>query len=213
VGVLGGTFSPPHLGHLAIACHARDELELERVLLMPARIPPHKPAAQDPGAEHRLQMCRLLVKDASRLSACGLEIARAGPSYTVDTLSALHASHPDVELTFIAGADIARTLPAWREPARLLELAGLAVAVRTGTARREVLDSVAQVTADGRGDRPPRPVPIRFLGMPAIEASSSAARIRAARGERVDDLVGQAVAGYIAEHGLYQPHSRPEARS
>jgi nicotinate-nucleotide adenylyltransferase len=97
------------------------------VLLMPAHIPPHKSAEQDPGAQHRLNMCRLAADGEPGVSVCSLEIDRPGPSYTVDTLSAIHASHPDAELTFIVGADIARTLPAWREPAKVLELAHVAV--------------------------------------------------------------------------------------
>jgi nicotinate-nucleotide adenylyltransferase len=216
VGILGGTFNPPHLGHLATACHARDELGLELVLLMPSHTPPHKPTA-DPGGEHRLRMCRLLVKDVGRLAACPLEIERRGPSYTVDTLKVIRASHPDAELTFIVGADTASTLPAWREPAKLLELADLAVAARAGTARREVLDAVAPLTrARARaGSRPGRePVAagrVRFLEAPVIEISSSMARERVARGEPIDDLVGPAVARYVTEHGLYR--SQTEAAS
>jgi nicotinate-nucleotide adenylyltransferase len=194
VGILGGTFNPPHLGHLAIACHARDELGLGLVLLMPSQTPPHKPIA-DPGSEHRLRMCRLLVEDVGRLRVCPLELERRGPSYTVNTLKVIRASHPDVELTFIVGADTARTLPAWREPAKLLELADLAVAARAGTARREVLDAVAPLGASAG---------VRFLEAPVMEISSSIARGRVARGEPIDDLVGPAVARYVTEHGLYR---------
>jgi nicotinate-nucleotide adenylyltransferase len=203
VGILGGTFNPPHLGHLALARHARDELALELVLLMPARIAPHKPAAEDPGPGHRLRMCQLLVGDSTGLSVNGLEIERPGPSYTVDTLSAIDASHPDVELTFIVGADIASTLPAWREPAKILELARLAVAGRAGTPRRDVLDTAAALTGTGDGGTDPPTERVQFLDMPAIEVSSSLVRARVSRGEAIEELVGPAVAGYIVEHGLY----------
>ncbi len=195
VGILGGTFNPPHLGHLAIARDARSELGLEWVALMPARIPPHKLAVEDPGVEHRLRMCRLLVDGADAVSVCALEIERDGPSYTVDTLNAIDASHPDAELTFIVGADTARTLPAWREPAKVLELADLAVAARAGTDRREVLASVASLTG---------PSGVRFLDTPLLEISSSMVRERAAASEPIDEQVGPAVAGYIAAHGLYR---------
>jgi nicotinate-nucleotide adenylyltransferase len=204
VGILGGTFNPPHLGHLAIARHAREELALGRVLMMPARIPPHKPAEEDPGPEHRLRMCRLLVEGVDGLSVCELEIERGGPSYTVDTLQAIHSSHPDAQLTFIVGADTASTLPAWREPARLLELAGLAVAARTGSDRDDVLETVTPLLAAGlQGASVDGRARIRFLDMPPIEVSSSMVRERSARGDTVDDLVGGAVASYIHEHGLY----------
>jgi nicotinate-nucleotide adenylyltransferase len=204
VGILGGTFNPPHLGHLAIARHALEELGLDRVVLMPAHTPPQKVIDGDPGPQHRLRMSELLVDGSDRLSSCPLEVERGGPSYTVDTLNAIHASHPDAELTFILGADTASTLAAWREPAKLLQLADLAVAARSGSARREVLDTVARL---GDGARPGRPgeAGVRFLEMPLIEISSSEARRRASRGEPIEDLVGPAVAGYIDDHRLYRP--------
>jgi len=195
VGILGGTFNPPHLGHLAVARDARGELALDLVLLMPAHIPPHKLAAEDPGCEHRLCMCRLLVEGTDGVSVCALEIERDGPSYTVDTLEAIHASHPDAELTFIVGADTASTLPAWREPAKLLALADLAVAARAGTQRLDVLDAVAPLSGAAG---------VKFLHTPVMEISSSMARERAAKGEPIDDLVGGAVARYIEGHSLYR---------
>jgi nicotinate-nucleotide adenylyltransferase len=208
LGILGGTFNPPHLGHLAIARHALEELSLERVVLMPALIPPHKSGEDDPGPEHRLAMCRLCVAGVEGLSVCALEIERGGPSFTVDTLQAIHASHPDAQLTFIVGADTAGTLPAWREPARILQLADLAVAARAGSDRTRVLDTVTPLldrAAIGAGERPAARV--RFLEMPVIEVSSSMARERAARGAPIEDLVGSAVAHYIREHGLYAERS------
>jgi nicotinate-nucleotide adenylyltransferase len=203
LGILGGTFNPPHLGHLAIARRARSQLALEAVALVPARLPPHKAIEQDPGAEHRLAMCRLLVAGCEGLSVCALETERDGPSYTVDTLTSIHARHPHAELTLIVGADIASTLRTWREPERLLELGGLAVAARSGSGRRSVLESLAAV--DGAGG-------VQFLDSPVIDVSSSRARERAAAGEPLDDLVGDAVAGYIAEHGLYGARTRAASR-
>jgi len=218
VGILGGTFNPPHLGHLALARHALDALALGRVVLMPAHTSPYKPAAPDPGPEHRVRMCRLLVRDTPRVSVCALEVERGGRSYTVDTLTAIHASHPHAELTFIVGADTASTLPAWREPARLLALADLAVAARAGTTRAQVLASLRSVSpghagaatgahdgkdagADGRA----RAKRVTFLELPVIDVSSSAARRRAGDGQAIDDLVGPDVAGYVSELGLYRP--------
>jgi nicotinate-nucleotide adenylyltransferase len=204
VGILGGTFNPPHLGHLALARQAHDELGLERVLMMPAHIPPHKPTVDDPGPGHRVRMCRLLVADGAGLEVCALEIERGGPSYTVDTLRAIHDSHPDAQLTFIVGADTASTLPAWREPARVLALTDLAVAAREGPGGPGVLDRLAPLLAPLQSSAGDARARIRLLHMPAIEISSSMARERVARGEPVDDLVGGAVAAYIAEHGLYR---------
>jgi nicotinate-nucleotide adenylyltransferase len=209
IGILGGTFNPPHIGHLAVARHALDALGLDLVVMMPAHIPPHKPSEEDPGAEHRLRMCRLSVEGADGVSVCELELKRGGASYTVDTLEAIHVSHPGAQLTFIAGADTASTLPAWRDPARLLELADLAVAARAGTGREGVLDTVVPLLGARDGAGGDRRAAVRFLAMPAMEVSSSMARERVARGDPIQDLVGGAVASYIAEHDLYRP--RPGA--
>jgi nicotinate-nucleotide adenylyltransferase len=216
IGILGGTFNPPHRGHLALARHARDELSLGRLLLMPARLPPHKPDASDPGPVHRLAMCELAVEREPLLSVSALELEREGPSYTVDTLNSVHESNPGVELTFILGADIAGTLPTWREPERLLSLANLAVASRNGSDRGRVLDAVASLGAPGGpvpaagsgGEHDARPRAVRFLSMAPVEVSSSAVRERVRAGEPIEDLVGEAVARYIAEHGLYTMRSK-----
>ena len=192
IGILGGTFNPPHRGHLALASRAQVELGLERVLLMPAHSAPHKGEEGDPGPERRLEMCRLAVDGEAGLEVCALEIERGGPSYTVDTLRAIKQSDPEAELTFIVGADMARTLPAWREPRALVELAGLAVAEREDAGRGEVLRALAPLRAR-----------VKFLGMPMLEVSSSQVRERVRYGEPIEDLVAPEVAAYIAEHGLY----------
>jgi nicotinate-nucleotide adenylyltransferase len=215
IGILGGMFNPPHLGHLALARQARQQLSLERVALVPANLAPHKDVEDDPGAEHRLRMCRLLVDDVDGLSACALEIERGGRSYTVDTLRAMHTRHPGARLTFIVGADAACTLAGWREPETVLELADLAVAPRAGFSRRQVLDAVAAAGADhGVPELPAslaehgRAAPVLFLDTPAIDVSSSTVRRRAAGGEQIEQLVGDAVARHIAEHGLYRSRRR-----
>ncbi len=163
---------------------------------MPAHWPPHKRVELDPGARQRLAMCRLLVAGVERVDACALELERDGPSYTVDTLTAIDASHPETELTFIVGADTAATMPSWHEPRRLLELASVAVAAREGTDRRAVLDALAPLS--------PPPGRIDFLHSPLLDVSSSLVRERAAAGAPVGELVGAGVAAYIAEHGLYR---------
>jgi nicotinate-nucleotide adenylyltransferase len=200
IGVLGGMFNPPHLGHLALAQAAAEDLGLERVLLTPVLVPPHKPAKWDPGAEHRLRMCRLLAHGDPRVGVCTLELKRPGPSYTVDTLRSIHASQPEAELTLIVGADMAHTLGAWRRPREILELARLAVAERDGSTRQEVLDGLAPLGGE-----------ILFLKMPRHDISSTLVRRRVTSGEPIDELVGAEVAGYISEHELYG--RRPAAGS
>jgi nicotinate-nucleotide adenylyltransferase len=213
IGILGGTFNPPHLGHLALARSAREEFGLERVLLMPAHSAPHKRVEGDPGPQERLKMCRLAVGDEAGLAVCGLEIERGGPSYTVDTLRAIHASHEEAELTFIVGADMARTLPRWREPDALLELASLAVAEREDAGREDVLRALAPLRRNVGGDVSERPGDVEFLKMGMVEISSSMVRERVAAGEPVGELVGPVVATYIAEHGLYRARAAAEAKA
>ena len=116
IGILGGTFNPPHLAHLLCAQEAYDQLDLELVVLMPAAVPPHKEAPADPGAGARVEMCRLAVAHDPRFSVSTLEVERGGASDTVDTLRELHEKAPGDELTFIVGGDMAHSLPTWREP-------------------------------------------------------------------------------------------------
>ncbi|MHB8531792.1 MAG: nicotinate (nicotinamide) nucleotide adenylyltransferase [Solirubrobacteraceae bacterium] len=203
IGILGGTFNPPHLGHLALARHAREELGLDRVVLMPANVSPFKAGAPDPGAAHRLAMAALAAQAQEGVSACALELQRPAPSYTADTLEELHARYPEAELTFIVGADTARTLPSWHEPATVLRLAQLAVAERGGTDRDQVRDAIARASGE-RADAPRAAPTARFLAMEPLDVSSSLVRRRAAAGEPLAPLVGAAVAGYIEEHRLYR---------
>jgi nicotinate-nucleotide adenylyltransferase len=196
IGILGGTFNPPHRGHVELARCARTELGLDRVLLMPAHSAPHKRAEADPGPQRRLEMCRLAVDGEVGLQACAFEVERAGPSYTVDSLRAIHADQPEAKLTFVVGADMARTLPAWREPRALLELADLALAEREEVDSEEVLYGLAPLSAR-----------VRLLKMAMIEISSSQVRERVNRGESIEGLVEPAVAEYIAAHGLYRSAS------
>jgi nicotinate-nucleotide adenylyltransferase len=171
--------------------------------LIPAGAPPHKPIAQDPGAGRRLAMCRLLADGLAGVCVSALELERDGPSYTVDTLRAVHESHPQAELTFIVGADIAGTVPAWHEAPELLRLAELAVAARPGSDRHGVLDALAPLGDSAR---------VRFLDAPLLDVSSSAVRERAGAGEPIEELVGAAVAGYIAEHVLYGARTQAASR-
>jgi nicotinate-nucleotide adenylyltransferase len=186
------------------------------VLLVPLHTPPHKSAGEDPGPEHRLRMCELTVDGSDGLGVCALEIERGGASYTVDTLTAIDASHPDVQLTLIVGADTASTLPSWREPARLLELGALAVAARPGSSRGDVLASLAGLGKEGPTTRS-HPGGISFLEMPEIEISSSQVRRRVRAGEPIEDLVGAPVARYIEANRLYRAanveHATSEAAS
>ena len=203
IGILGGTFNPPHIGHLVMAQEALDQLDLDRVVFMPVAVPPHKEARDDIGAEGRVELCELAVDDEERLAVSTLEVDRGGASYTVDTLRVLHDLEPEHELIFIVGGDMAQSLPSWREPEAILGLARLAVAEREGVRREDIarrLDSLHS------GDR------VVFFDMPRIDVSSSAIRRRVAEGRPIRYLVPDRVAAAIAERGLYrQPAGRPAA--
>jgi nicotinate-nucleotide adenylyltransferase len=191
---MGGTFNPPHLGHLVCAQEAYLQLELDRVMLIPARIPPHKPVDDEPGAEHRLELCRRAVGGDERFTVSDLEIIRQGPSYTVDTLEELHSKAPESELFLILGGDVAAGLANWHEPERVLALARVAVAKRRGTARSAV-DAALQSLRGGER--------AQFFRMPRIGISSTLVRRRARAGISIKYIVPDAVASYIEEHGLY----------
>jgi nicotinate-nucleotide adenylyltransferase len=195
LGILGGTFNPPHTAHLVCAQEARHQLGVDRVVLMPVAAPPHKPLPDDPGPEVRLELCRLAAGEAEGLEVSDLEVRRGGASYTVATLEALHAQHPEDELTFIAGGDMAASLPEWREPERVLELARFAVAEREGAEREQVRRRVSSLRGHER---------VVFFDMPRLDVSSTDIRRRVAEGRPIRFLVPDGVAGYIEEHGLYR---------
>ncbi|MEA2123736.1 MAG: nicotinate-nucleotide adenylyltransferase [Solirubrobacteraceae bacterium] len=196
VGLLGGTFNPPHLGHLVCAMEARDQLGLDRVYLVPAGVPPHKAIGDDPGTAVRVSLCELAVKSEPGLDLLRDETRRAGPSYTVDTLRALHEASPGDELTFIVGGDQALGLPDWREPETVLSFARVAVAQRGDTSREAVLERCAGLT--GASQR------LIFFDMPRLDISSSGLRARVASGRPIRHLVPAAVAERIAELDLYR---------
>ncbi len=196
VGILGGTFNPPHLAHMVCASEARAQLSLDRVLLVPTGVPPHKPMEEEPGRMHRLEMCRLAA-DGHRdwLEVSAIEVDRDGPSYTVDTLRQIHATQPGDELTFIVGGDMAWSLPSWREPEEILQLASVAVAERTGARREEVRARLAGMQGAHR---------ISYIDVPRLDISSSALRRRVREGRPIDYLVSDTVADYIEQRRLYQ---------
>ena len=191
LGVFGGTFDPPHVGHLALAEWARGELDLDRVLFVPAGAPPHKAAARA-SAAHRVAMTRAAVRGNPAFAVSTFEARRAGPSYTADTIAAIARAHPGTELFLLMGADMYATFDSWVRPDEIAALATLAVATRPGS-RRPALSRAAR---RGRG--------VRWLTNPALEVSSSAVRALARRGSSLRYLVPDAVGRYVAAHRLYR---------
>jgi nicotinate-nucleotide adenylyltransferase len=194
LGLLGGTFNPPHLAHLVCAQEAWEQLGLERVIWIPVYEPPHKEMEADPGVEHRIELCRRAVGDDPRFEVSRIEADLPERSYTIDTLRRLHESSPEDDLTFIVGGDMAQALPTWHEPEAVLSLATLGVAEREGVRRADITERLAGLAGADR---------IRFFDMPRLDISSSMIRRRIALSRPIRYLVPDAVASYIADEGLY----------
>jgi len=197
IGVLGGTFDPPHLGHLWLATLAADALGLERVLFMPASQPPHKAGQEVADAADRLAMTRAAIADDPRLELSTIEMERPGPSYTVDSLVALRATlGPEVALCLVMAADSLASIATWREPDRILALAEWAVGPRPGTPVPE-----RAALEDRFGEAAAR---IHLLDGPGLAISASQIRGRVAAGRAIRYLVPRAVEALIADRHLYQ---------
>ena len=181
IGVFGGTFDPVHVGHLAIANAALEEVPLERLLFVPARRSPLKERDPHASATDRLAMLEAAVRDEPRFAVSRLELERDGPSYTVDTLAALRG---EGELYLIVGSDAIADFPLWREHERVRSLATILVAARPGA--------------------PGIPPGVRRLDAPLLDISSRELRARAARGRSLRYLVPEAALRYIEEHSLYR---------
>jgi len=191
LGLFGGTFDPPHLGHLALAEWAREQLRLDRVLFIPAGQPPHKRGRRISSAAARLAMTRLATRGHPGFRVSTLELDSRRASFTVDTLNQVAARHPRARLFLLIGADSLDEFRTWRSPEAILERATLAVAARPGAGR-----AATRAWARRHG--------VVWLGNPGLEVSSSLVRERARAGGSVRYLVSDAVARYVARHRLYR---------
>ncbi|HEX5823222.1 MAG TPA: nicotinate-nucleotide adenylyltransferase [Candidatus Limnocylindrales bacterium] len=209
IGILGGTFDPFHAGHLALARAARDALGLERVLVVPAAVPPHKLGQAISPAADRLAMVEAGIAGQPGLEVSRIELDRYGPSYTVDTVAELAAAErgagrePDIAV--ILSAESFAGLAGWHEPERLLDLARIVVAPRAGHPAPDPA-AVERVAPGGAGR-------VIVIDGPRVDVSASAIRRLAAEGEPLGDLVPPGVAEYIDAHRLYRQPELPEDRS
>lgn len=187
VGVFGGTFDPPHTGHLIVAQDAALALRLDRVLFVPAATPPHKLGRRMTPAATRARMLELAIAGDPTFSWSRLELDRTGPSFTVDTLAALFESQPDNHWTLLLGADQYTEFDTWREPDRIRELARVAVMAREG--------ETGGMGPEERGD-------VR-VPVTRVDISATEIRRRVASGEPIRYLVPAAVESFIFEQRLY----------
>jgi nicotinate-nucleotide adenylyltransferase len=195
VGLFGGTFDPPHVGHLVLATHAKEQLGLDEVRFIPAGDPPHKQRRDLSPAADRLAMTRLAVRGEPGFEVSTIETRRAGPSFTVDTLRRVAATSPRARLYLLLGGDSLDDFAGWREPGTILRLATVVVAKRPG----------ARGTRRGRR--------IVHLDSPEIEVSSSVIRGRVRAGRSVRGMVPDAVLAYIRRRGLYRARARRTSAS
>ncbi|MBA2243624.1 MAG: nicotinate-nucleotide adenylyltransferase [Gemmatimonadetes bacterium] len=186
IGVFGGTFDPPHLGHLIVAADVCVALELDRLLFIPAAVPPHKLAQVEATAEQRLEMVRAAVRGDARFEVDDLELRRPGPSFTVDTLHTLRTRFPESRLYFLIGADALREIHSWREPEEVARLAQLIVFARDGQQAPTMHGISAQ------------PVPVT-----RVDISASEIRRRVRAGIPIRYLVPDAVREIIERENLY----------
>jgi nicotinate-nucleotide adenylyltransferase len=202
VGILGGAFNPPHIGHLVCAQEALVQLELDRVVFVPVGVPPHRELEFDPGAGVRLEMVELAVAGDERFETSRIELDRDGPSYTADTLEQLAGESPDDERFLILGGDQAANLTSWHEPERVLERATVVVFERVHWGRHAIGIKIGRLPGAER---------VRYLDMPLIQVSSSAIRRRMREGKPIRYLVPDKVADYITSHDLYGAGRTEEA--
>jgi nicotinate-nucleotide adenylyltransferase len=197
IGILGGTFDPPHVGHLWLAALAAESLNLDKVLFMPAAQPPHKPRRGMTVAADRLLMTRMAIEGDPTFELTGIEMERTGPSYTIDSVADLERHcGPDAQLFLVMAADSLAQIDTWREPDRLLERIEWVVGPRPGS---RMPDAAALAHRFG-----PNAARIHLLDGPSLDVSSTAIRRRVAAGQTIRYLVPGRVDELIAVRGLYR---------
>lgn len=189
LGVLGGTFDPPHIGHLLAASDACEALSLDKLLFVPAAVPPYKSRSVQGSPAQRLRMLELTIGNDARFEASRLEVDRDGLSFTVDTLAALSAQLPGTSLFMLIGEDLAAQVASWRDAARIAELATIVVLARSTAVMASALESS---------------LPMTRLTTRRIELSSTEIRDRVQAGRSIHGFVTDAVAAFIDAAGLYR---------
>jgi nicotinate-nucleotide adenylyltransferase len=196
IGIFGGTFDPPHLGHLILAAETLQQLGLTRVLWVLTPEPPHKPGQPIAGLHHRLEMLRRTMADTPAFELSTIEIDRPGPHYTIDTLDLLQERHPSTRLALLIGGDSLRDLPGWNRPQEIV-----AAVYAFGVMRRPgdsvELDSLERVLPGLRAK-------VHFVEAPQLEIASSTIRQRIATGGHYRFYLPTSVYDYIQQNNLYR---------
>ncbi len=200
VGLFGGTFDPLHMAHLVFAEQAREQLDLDEVVFIPANVSPHKLHARPTLGKKRFEMIEAAIAGNPAFSASHIEINRAGTSYTADTVETIAVERPGDDLFLLVGADTLRDFASWHEPERILRRCRLAVALRPGAESIDPSDLGALLGA-GELDA----LQECLVRMPLLDVSGTDVRRRVAEGRSIRYLVPPAVEAYIAANGFYRP--------
>ena len=208
LGIFGGTFDPPHVGHLLAASDAIEHLTLDRLVFVPAAIQPLKAGRETASGVHRLAMVRLMVGTDARLQSDSVEVDRDGLSYTVDTLREFARRFPSADRYFLVGADVLASFAQWRDPQTVLDLATLAVLTRRADSDSDEISEATQIDQqrmsargsllDGLAQRS------TFVPTRRVDISSTEIRDRVRSGRSIHGFVTDAVGEYITAHGLYR---------
>ncbi|MFZ1080878.1 MAG: nicotinate-nucleotide adenylyltransferase [Candidatus Kryptoniota bacterium] len=190
VGIFGGTFNPPHVAHLVAAENVCDHLKLDRVLFVPAAIPPHKLNEKIISAELRLQMVKLSIRDNSKFEVCDIELRRSGPSYSIDTIVELKGKFPGDDFFFIMGIDLLTDFYSWKNPDKILNECNVVVMDRPGFALASVDKELLRR--------------VEVVNVPSMDISSSDIRRRVKSGKSIKFLVPPAVEDYIYANSIYR---------
>lgn len=194
VGIFGGTFDPPHIGHLILADHAIETLDLDELLFVPAADPPHKKNQTRLPIEHRLAMLQIILIEDNRFTLSRVDIDRPGPHFAVETVSIIQEQYPGAEVYFVMGADSLRDLPKWDRPQQLIQLCKLAVIPRPNI---RVSPDMHEAVIPGLAQR------VVMLDEPLIQISSTGVVEKLNQGRSVRYLVPDPVRSYIEQHNLY----------
>ncbi len=198
IGILGGTFDPPHIGHLVLAEYAAEALDLERVLFVPAATPPHKLNEVRTPVDHRLNMVQLAIESNDRFVLSRVDVDRPGPHYTIDMVAIIQQQYPDKEVYFVMGGDSLRDLPKWNRPAELIQCCRLLVLQRPNM--EPISPSMHEQLLPGISER------VTILDDPLLGFSSTGIVARLQSGRSIRYMTPDSVLAYIHDHQLYRKY-------
>lgn len=196
IGLIGGTFNPIHYGHLILSEFIREEMDLDRIIFIPTRIPPHKDSSNIPNGKVRIEMVNLAIKSNENFQSSTIEIDREGVSYTIDTIEELKSKYPQDEFFFIIGEDSLFQLHNWKDYERLIKICNIIVAERIGQEKDKINDRIYEINSLFNGN-------IVKASSPHIGISSTIIRNRVKNGLSIKYLVPETVEEYIINNGLY----------